>query len=109
MLAAPLLYCTNVLFTLFDVYSFGTFFTFTITFVPLSSNWHRVYCDYIIWLLAHPLLARCVSFLTERGGGGGDGWVNLLNNGAASKKIFLKAKCQQLAAHPLVGRPSLNN
>jgi hypothetical protein len=26
MLAAPLLYCTNVLFTLFGVYSFGTFF-----------------------------------------------------------------------------------
>jgi hypothetical protein len=26
MLAAPLLYCTNVLFTLFGVYSLGTFF-----------------------------------------------------------------------------------
>ena len=26
MLAAPLLYCSNVLFILFGVYSFGTFF-----------------------------------------------------------------------------------
>jgi hypothetical protein len=61
----------------------------------------------MIWLLAHPLPARCVSFLTDRGGGEG---VNLLNNGAANKKIFLKVKCcQQLAAHPLIGRPLLNN
>jgi hypothetical protein len=84
----PLLYCTNVLFTLFGVYSFSTFFTFTITFVPLSSNWHRLYCGHMIWLLAHPLPSlRCVSFLTE---GGGGGWVNLLNNGAANKKYFKK-------------------
>jgi hypothetical protein len=32
--AAPLLYCTNVLFSLFGVYSFGTFFTFIKKFVP---------------------------------------------------------------------------
>jgi hypothetical protein len=60
----------------------------------------------MIWLLTHPLPARCVYFLTY----GWGGWVNLLNNGAANKKIFKKVKCcQQLAAHPLISRPSLNN
>jgi hypothetical protein len=39
----------------------------------------------MIWLLTHPLPARCVSFLTDRWGGER---VNLLNNGAANKKIF---------------------
>jgi hypothetical protein len=66
----------------------------------------------MIWLLANPLpSARCVSFLNVGGGGGRGGWVNLLNNGAANKKIFFKkAKCcQQLAAHHLIGTPSLNN
>ena len=95
MYCLPFLVCTVL----------AHFFTFTITFVPLSSNWHRHYCGHMIWLLAHPLPARCVYFLTD-----GGGWVNLLNNGAANKKIFKKVKCcQQLAAHPLIGRPSLNN
>jgi hypothetical protein len=34
MLAAPLLYCRNVPFTLFDLYSFGTFFHIYINICP---------------------------------------------------------------------------
>jgi hypothetical protein len=55
IMAAPLLHCTNVLFTLLVCTVLAHFFTFTLTFVPLSSNRHRLYCGHMIWLLANPL------------------------------------------------------
>jgi hypothetical protein len=88
MLAAPLLYCINVLFTLFGVYSFGMFFHIYNDICP--PLFKMTYALLMIWLLAHPLPSakKVLSLLT-----GGGGWVNLLNNGAANKKNILKAKC----------------
>ncbi len=104
MLAAPLLYCTNVLFTLFGVYSFATFFHIYNDICP--PLFKLTYALLMIWLLAHPSCQQdmYLSLLTVKGG-----WVNLLNNGAANKNNIFKSEVLLTVSSIFLGRPSLNN
>jgi hypothetical protein len=73
MYCIPFLVCTVL----------AHFFTFTMIFVPLSSNWLLRPYD----LAPHPPPPSKMCIFPYWWGGGG-GWVNLLNNGAANKKLF---------------------
>jgi hypothetical protein len=85
MLAAPLLYSTNVLITLIGEYNFGTFFhIYNNICPPLLKLTKALLRPYDLAPRPPPLSARSVSFLTD----GRGRWVNLLNNDAANIKIF---------------------
>ena len=71
MLAAPLLYCSNVLFTLFGVYSFGTFFHIYNNIYPPLSIQIDIGITASIWFGSSPTPSQQdVYLLTDRGGRG---------------------------------------
>ncbi len=67
MLAAPLLYCTNVLFTLFGVYSFGTFFHIYNNICPPLS---KLGITAAIWFGSSPTPSQQDVFISLLMGGG---------------------------------------
>ncbi len=70
MLATPLLYCTNVLFTLFGVYSFGTFFHIYNNICPPSLQ-IDIGISAAIWFGSSPTPSQQDVYLLTDGGGGG--------------------------------------
>ena len=66
MLAAPLLYCTNVLFTPFGVYSFSTFFQI----------YNNIGITAAIWFGSSPTPSQQDVYLSLLTGGGGGGGMN---------------------------------
>ncbi len=74
MLATPLLYCTNVLFTLFGVYSFGTFFHIYNNICPPSL---QIDIGFIaaIWFGSLPTPSRQQEVYLSLLKGGGYGYI----------------------------------